>query len=81
MIYYSYVIYNLEHHRFYYGFCADLEKTEVAHNKGLVDITKNYSDWKIIHHEEFSNKQAAIRRSRFYRTVAGQRYLKNILNF
>jgi putative endonuclease len=81
MIYYSYVIYNREHNRFYYGFCADLEKTEAAHNLGQVDLTKDYPGWSMLFHEEFTSKQVAIRRSRFYRTVGGQRFLKNILNF
>jgi putative endonuclease len=81
MNFYSYVIYNQEHHRFYYGFCQDLKKTEIAHNQGKVEATKGLTGWVILYNEGFASKQEAIRRSRFYRTVAGQRYLKKILNF
>ena len=81
MNYYSYVIYNLEYNRFYYGFTMDLKKAEKAHNLGQVDQTRNYSGWTIVYHEGFATKQEAIRRSQFYRTVGGQRYLRNILHF
>ncbi|TDO02798.1 GIY-YIG nuclease family protein [Sunxiuqinia elliptica] len=81
MNYYSYVLYNQEHHRFYYGFCMDLKKAVQAHNQGKVELTADYSNWVILYNEGFHSKQEAIRRSRFYRSVAGQRYLKNILNY
>jgi len=81
MIYYAYVIYNLEHHRFYYGICTDLGKTELAHNDGLIEETRGISPWVMVHHEEFTGKELAIRRIRFFRTQAGQRYLKKILHY
>lgn len=81
MNYYSYAIYNLESNRFYYGFTLDLKKAEQAHNLGQVEQTRDSSGWKIVFHEGFATKQEAIRRSRFYRTVAGQRFLKNVLHF
>jgi putative endonuclease len=81
MNFYAYVIYNQEHHRFFHGFCQDLEKTLLAHNEGKVEITKYYSNWVMLFNEGFPTKQEAIRRSQFYRTVGGQRFLKNILKF
>lgn len=81
MNYYSYMIYNQENHQFYYGFCMDLKKTLIAHNEGKVDLTKDYSNWVMLYHEGFPSRQEASRRSKFYRSVAGQRYLKKILNF
>ncbi|WP_423128695.1 hypothetical protein [Gaoshiqia sp. Z1-71] len=80
-MYYSYVIYNLEHHRFYYGVCIDLQKTELAHNEGLIEETRGISPWNMVFHEENTSKQLAIRRVRFYRTLGGQRFLKRKLNF
>lgn len=81
MNFYSYVIYNQEHHRFYYGFCQDVEKAVYAHNKGKVELTSYYSNWVMLFSEGFPTKQEAIRRSLFYRTAGGQRFLKKILNF
>lgn len=81
MAYYSYVIYNLEHQKFHFGVCTNLEKTEKAHNQGLIKETSDISPWKIVFHEEFVNKEQAIRQVRFYRTKQGYYHLKRRLNF
>ncbi|MGV8093650.1 MAG: GIY-YIG nuclease family protein [Mangrovibacterium sp.] len=78
---YVYVIYNLEHHRFYYGICSDLEKTEKAHNEGKMTETRDIAPWTVVYHEEFGNKQQAVRRLRFLRSQAGYYFLKKILHF
>lgn len=52
MIYYSYANFNLEYLRFYYGVCIDMEKAEIVHKKGLIDLTKQYTNWKMLYHEE-----------------------------
>ncbi|WP_120273287.1 GIY-YIG nuclease family protein [Mangrovibacterium diazotrophicum] len=80
-MYYSYVLYNLENHRFHYGFTVDLKQTEKAHNEGLIEDTRGIKPWSIIYQEPCGSKNEAIRRIRFYRTIAGQRFLKRILNF
>ncbi|MCW0484868.1 hypothetical protein [Gaoshiqia sediminis] len=80
-MYYSYVVYNLEHHRFHYGVCADIAKTEEAHNEGLIEETKGISPWNMVFHEAHPSKQHAIRRVIFYRTVGGQRFLKRQLHY
>ncbi|WP_163710669.1 GIY-YIG nuclease family protein [Mangrovibacterium lignilyticum] len=80
-MYYSYVIYNLEHNKFHYGFTVDLKQTEKAHNEGLIDETKRIKPWSLVYQEPCGSKSQAIRRIRFYRTTAGQRFLKRMLNF
>lgn len=80
-MYYSYVVYNLEHHRFYYGITVDLEQTEKAHNEGLIEETRGFAPWNLVYQEEWKSKNDAIRRIRFYRTIGGQRHLKRALNF
>jgi putative endonuclease len=78
---YAYVIYNPEHHRFYYGVCSDLEKTEKAHNDGMIGETKGFAPWALVYHEGFTGKQQAIRRLRFFRSPGGQHFLKRTLHF
>lgn len=78
---YAYVIYNLEHHRFYFGICSDLEKTERAHNEGKMEGTKGVKPWKMVYQEGFVNKQQAVRRLRFFRSPGGQHFLKRVLHF
>ena len=81
MNFYSYVVYNLEHDRFYYGFTADYRKVEQAHDAGKIDLTKEIRPWKLIFYEGFEAKLQAIKRSHFYRSEAGQRFLRKKLNF
>lgn len=80
-MYYSYVLYNLERHRFYYGVTVDLTDTEKAHNDGLIDGTRGIKPWTIVYHEQWDSKKEAIRRLRFYQTMTGQRHLRKVLNF
>ncbi len=80
MNYFSYVIYNQEHHRFFYGFTEDLKKAEIAHNKGLIEFTKGISPWIMLYHEGFETKKKAIWRSKFYKSENGQRHLRKMLN-
>ncbi|MGD9555684.1 MAG: GIY-YIG nuclease family protein [Mangrovibacterium sp.] len=78
---YAYAIYNLEHHRFYFGVCSDPEQTEKAHNEGKFSETRDISPWAMVYREECANKQQAVRRVRFFRSQAGYYFLKKILHF
>ena len=80
MNYFSYVIYNQEQHRFFYGFTEDVKRAVIAHNKGLIEFTKDAKNWVLLYEEGFETKKKAIWRSKFYKTVAGQRHLRKILN-
>jgi len=77
----SYVIYSTESGLFYYGFIDDLEKVMELHNSGKIEMTRGRGPWTLMFSETFDNKVRAMRQSRFYRTVKGQRFLKKILNF
>ena len=77
----SYVIYSTESGLFYYGFIDDLEKVLELHNSGKIEMTRGRGPWALMFSETFDNKVRAMRQSRFYRTVKGQRFLKKILNF
>lgn len=77
----SYVIYSPESGLFYYGYFDNIEKVLEMHNSGQIEITRGKGPWVLMHSETFDNRVRAIRQSRFYRTVKGQRYLKKILNF
>ncbi len=81
MKFYSYVIYNKENHRFYYGFTEDLEKAEIAHNKGLIEVTKDMTPWVMLYHENFETKKKAIWRSKFYKSKSGQNHIRKALHF
>jgi putative endonuclease len=77
----SYVIYSKESGKFYYGFFDNLEKVVEMHNSGEIEMTRGRGSWVLVFSETFDNKARALRQSRFYRTVKGQRFLKKSLNF
>jgi putative endonuclease len=81
MQYYSYVVYSPEAGQFYYGYSEDTEKALELHNSNQIEMTRGKGPWVLMFSESFDNKARALRQSRFYRTIKGQRFLKKILNF
>ncbi len=77
----SYVIFSKESGMFYYGYFDDVGKALEMHNSGQIEMTRGKGPWTLMFSETFDNKTRALRQSRFYRTVKGQRFLKKILNF
>jgi len=63
----------------YIGYCQDLKKRFLEHNKGLVFSTKLFKPWKLIHYEAFLNPDDARRRERYLKTSQGARLLKRQL--
>jgi putative endonuclease len=81
MKYYSYVVYSRETGVFYYGYTDNLEKAIQMHDSNLIPPTKDKGPWTLMFTEEYDNRMGAIRQSRFYRSVKGQRFMKKMLNF
>ncbi|MBC8005902.1 MAG: GIY-YIG nuclease family protein [Verrucomicrobia bacterium] len=81
MKFYSYVIYSQTSGSFYHGYFDDLEKVLEMHNSDLIAPTKGRGPWVLMHSEGFDNRLKAIRQVSFYRSVKGQRFLRNMLNF
>jgi putative endonuclease len=81
MSYHSYVIYAPESGSFFYGYFEDLEKVLEMHNSDQIPPTKGKGPWVLVFSESFGNRVRAIRQVSFYRSVKGQRFLKNMLNF
>jgi putative endonuclease len=81
MKYFSYVIYSQETGTFYYGYFDNLEKVLEMHNSDLISPTKGRGPWVLMYSESFDTRLRAIRQVSFYRSVKGQRFVRNILNF
>ena len=81
MKYHSYVIYSPTSGVFYHGYFEDLEKVLEMHNKNMISPTKEQGPWVMMFSESHETRLKAIRQVSFYRSVKGQRFLKNMLNF
>lgn len=66
---------------FFYGYFEDLDKVLTMHNSNQIPATKGRGPWVLMFSESFDTRLRAIRQASFYRSVKGQRFLKNMLNF
>ena len=80
-MYYSYVIYAPDSGTFFYGYFTDLEQVMEMHKSDQIPPTRGKGPWVLLFSESFENRVRAIRQARFYESVKGQRFLKNMLHF
>ncbi len=80
--FYVYVIRSLKDFKFYTGYAKDLKLRFNAHNKGLVESTKNRRPFELVYFEGCKSKKDALHREKYLKTTYGKRYIKNrIQNF
>jgi putative endonuclease len=78
-MFFTYVLYSNNFHRFYKGHCEDLKQRLKEHNAGKTASTKSFIPWKIIYFESFEILENAIKREKYFKTAAGRRFLKKVL--
>jgi putative endonuclease len=72
-----YVLYSDTFKRFYVGIADNIESRLRNHNTSKVKSTKAFIPWRIVHVEEFNNKQEARVREKYLKSAAGRRWRKN----
>jgi len=77
-MYWVYILKSLKDSKRYIGYTNDLMRRINEHNSGLVKSTKNRKPLILIHTEEYSTKEAAAERERFYKTGKGRELLKQM---
>jgi putative endonuclease len=75
-MYYAYILRSLSYGTYYYGSSQDIEVRLKEHNAGKVRYTKGRRPWELHYSEEFETRSEAVRRERFFKSIAGYRYLK-----
>jgi len=76
-MYYTYVLKSKKDLKLYIGFCSDLKKRLMEHNKGLVPSTKDRQPMELIYYEACLDKNKAIEREKSLKTGFRRSYLKN----
>jgi putative endonuclease len=61
-MFYTYILYSESIDRYYVGSCADLATRLQRHNAGWSRSTKHGVPWKLVYHEEYTTKSAAMKR-------------------
>jgi putative endonuclease len=78
-MFYAYVLKSLSFDFFYKGHCEDLEKRLQQHNNGMTSSIKKYTPFKVVYVEQFSTRDEAIKREKYFKSAAGRRFLKTKL--
>ncbi len=65
--------------RTYVGCSQDVAKRLAMHNAGRVKSTRKYLPWKVVYQEEVGTYQEARKRERYYKSFAGRKRIKEIV--
>ena len=79
MLHYVYVLYSQKDNQKYVGYTKDIRKRLEAHQKGLVESTKNRRPLKLIYFEACLNQHDATHREKYLKTYLGKMFIKNRL--
>jgi putative endonuclease len=75
-MYYAYILRSVKDGTFYYGSCEDINKRLRQHNAGKVRYTKGHRPYELFYCEKFSARIEAINREKFFKSIAGYRWLR-----
>lgn len=76
---YIYILQSEKNGKYYIGYTSNVDERLKTHNQKMVRATKSGAPWKIIHTEEFQNRQEAYRRERqIKRYKSGEAFKKLI---
>jgi len=79
IMYYTYVLESNKDNKLYIGWTNDLKERYKKHIQGKVFATKNRRPIILIYYEACLNREAAIKREKYFKTGFGRRFLKNRL--
>ena len=80
MEFHVYVLWSESKVRTYVGQTSDVKRRLEQHNAGKVRSTKAHRPWRVIHRESFVTRMEAKERELWYKSPAGRRHLRELLN-
>lgn len=78
-MYYFYIIRSVKNGKLYLGFTPNLKARLKSHNLGGNKATKPYTPYKLIFYSSFINEQDAVNCEKYFKTTAGWRRIKGML--
>ena len=72
-----YVLRSEKDGRYYVGMTSDLRKRLIAHNTGRTKSTKGYRPWRLLHLEEYPDREIARKREKYLKSGYGKQWLKS----
>ncbi len=80
MKYYIYILKSKSTNKTYVGYTNNLERRLTEHNSGKSNFTSKFLPWEIIYKEEFDEEIEARKKEKYYKSSAGRRKIKILLN-
>jgi putative endonuclease len=80
MKYYVYILNSKNHNKTYIGFTNNLGRRLKEHNSGKSKFTRKFIPWEIIYTEEFTNAVEARGREKYFKSSAGRKKIKLLIN-
>lgn len=79
-MFFTYILYSDSTDHYYIGSCSDLVTRLHRHNAGWSRSTKHGVPWKLLYHEEFPTKSAAIKREYAIKRKKSRAYIEFLIN-
>ncbi len=79
MLHYVYVLYSVRDSKKYVGYTKDIKKRLEAHQRGLVESTKDRRPLKLIYFEACLSQADAAHREKYLKTYHGKMFIKQRL--
>jgi len=78
MPFFVYILLSLKDKKLYVGQTADLERRIEEHNNGNVKSTEKRRPLIVLHKEIFSNREIAMRREKFLKSLYSARFKQKL---
>lgn len=78
-MYYFYIIRSLKNKKLYLGSTPDLKERVKSHNAGENKATKPNTPYELIFYSGFKNKEDAIKCEQYFKTTAGWKRIRKML--
>jgi putative endonuclease len=78
-MFFTYVLKSINHDFYYKGHCENLDERLTQHNSGMTKSIRPYIPFILVYKEEFTTREEAINREKYFKTAAGRRFLKKKL--
>ena len=78
-MYATYVLRSQSRGQLYIGSTSDLEVRLLEHNNNFARATKNRGPWKLVYHENHTDRSSAVRRERYFKTGKGRDELRTLI--
>lgn len=79
-MFYLYILKSAKYPKTYVGISGNIDKRLIEHNNNESTFTSKYVPWEVIYTERFESKKDAFKRERYFKSAAGRKKIKNIID-